>query len=78
MDGTQKNIIRFCSLPRSAREILDHIGYSYHPTHITKFIKPLLAMGYIDLVASRSEPTAATARFSLSVENWLRQGSLVP
>ena len=49
LDGTQKNIIQFCGLPRSAREILDHIGYSYHPTHITKFIKPLLAMGYIEI-----------------------------
>ena len=49
LDGTQKNIIQFCSLPRSAREILDHIGYSYHPTHIAKFIKPLLAMGYIEM-----------------------------
>jgi len=49
LDGTQKDIIQFCSLPRSAREILEHIGYSYHPTHIAKYIKPLLAMGYIEM-----------------------------
>jgi len=49
LDGTQKNIIQFCSIPRSAREILEHIGYSYHPTHITKFIKPLLKLGFIEM-----------------------------
>ena len=50
LDGTQKNIIQFCSIPRSAREILEHIGYSYHPTHIAKFIKPLLELGFIEMI----------------------------
>ena len=49
LDGTQKNIIQFCSIPRSAREILEHIGYSYHPTHISKYIKPLLELGFIEM-----------------------------
>jgi predicted HTH transcriptional regulator len=49
LDGTQKDIIQFCSIPRSAREILEHIGYSYHPTHIAKFIKPLLKLGFIEM-----------------------------
>ena len=49
LGGVQKNIIQFCSVPRSAREILEHIGYSYHPTHITKFIKPLLQMGFLEM-----------------------------
>jgi len=50
LDGTQKNIIQFCSIPRSAREILEYIGYSYHPTHIAKFIKPLLELGFIEMI----------------------------
>ena len=49
LDGNQKNIIQFCSVPRSAREILEHIGYSYHPTHISKYIKPLLELGFIEM-----------------------------
>ena len=49
LDGTQMNIIQFCSIPRSAREILEHIGYSYHPTHISKYIKPLLELGFIEM-----------------------------
>ena len=58
LDGTQKNIIQFCSIPRSAREILEHIGYKYHPTHITKFIKPLLELGFIEM----TEPTKPNSK----------------
>ena len=48
LGGLQKNIIQFCSIPRSAREILDHIGYSYHPTHIAKFIRPLIELNFLE------------------------------
>ena len=58
LDGIQKNIIQFCSIPRSAREILEHIGYKYHPTHITKFIKPLLELGFIEM----TEPTKPNSK----------------
>ena len=49
LDGMQKNIIQFCSIPRSAREILEHINYTYHPTHITKFIRPLIELGFLEM-----------------------------
>ncbi|WP_291529615.1 RNA-binding domain-containing protein [Bacteroides sp. UBA939] len=49
LDGTQKHIIQFCSIPRTAREILEHIGYSYHPIHIAKYIKPLIKIGFIEM-----------------------------
>jgi len=58
LDGVQKNVIQFCNIPRSAREILEHIGYSYHPTNIKKYIKPLLAMGYIEM----TEPDNLTSK----------------
>lgn len=49
LNGTQKNIIQFCSIPRSAREILDHIGYAYNSTNIGNQIKPLLELGFIEM-----------------------------
>ena len=49
LDGTQKNIIQFCSIPRSAREILNHIGYAYNSTNIANQIKPLLELGFIEM-----------------------------
>ena len=49
LEPIQKNIIQFCSVPRSAREILEHINYKYHSEAIAKMIKPLLSMGYLEL-----------------------------
>ena len=49
LEPIQKNIIQYCSVPRSAREILEHINYKYHPDAIAKMIKPLLSMGYLEL-----------------------------
>ena len=49
LNGIQKNIIQFCSIPRSAREILDHIGYAYNSTNIANQIKPLLQMEFIEM-----------------------------
>jgi len=50
LTGDQKDIIQYCSIPRSAREILSHIHYSYHPTNIATFIRPLLNMGYLEMM----------------------------
>ena len=49
LEPIQKNVIQYCSVPRSAREILEHINYKYHPDAIAKMIKPLLIMGYLEL-----------------------------
>ena len=46
LEPIQKNIIQYCSVPSSAREILEHINYKYHPDAIAKMLKPLLSMGY--------------------------------
>ena len=49
LEGIQKNIVQFCSVPRSAREILNHIGYAYNSTNIANQIKPLLELGFIEM-----------------------------
>lgn len=48
LEPMQKNIIQFCSVPRSAREILEHVGYKYHSDAIGKIIRPLIEMSYIE------------------------------
>ena len=48
LGGVMKNIIQFCSIPRTGREILEHIGYSYHTKNLAKFITPLLDMNYLE------------------------------
>jgi len=48
LTGQQKNIIQYCSIPRSAREILTHIGYKYHSDIVAKIIRPLVNMEYLE------------------------------
>jgi len=49
LSGVQKNVIQFCSIPRSAREILEHVGYAYNSTNIANQIKPLLEKGFLEM-----------------------------
>ena len=49
LNKSQKNIIQFCSIPRTGKEILEHIGYSYNSANITKQIKLLLQMDYLEM-----------------------------
>jgi predicted HTH transcriptional regulator len=49
LSGVQKNVIQFCSIPRSAREILEHVGYAYNSTNIANQIKPLVEYGFIEM-----------------------------
>lgn len=50
----QKDIINFCSVPRSTREILDRIGVTYQSYNINKFIKPLEEAGFIEPTTQES------------------------
>ena len=48
LTGQQKNIIQYCSIPRSAREILTHIGYRDHSDIVANVIRPLVRMEYLE------------------------------
>ena len=48
LTGQQKNIIQYCSTPRSAREILTHIGYKYHSDTVANVIRQLVSMKYFE------------------------------
>ena len=49
LTGVQKDIIQFCSIPRTAKEIMDHIGYYNNSKNMTAYVKPLLEMGYLEM-----------------------------
>lgn len=68
LSGVQKNIVQFCSVPRSSREILKHIGYSYHPTHIAMFIRPLLQMRFIEMTIP-DKPNSRNQKYRKVVHN---------
>ena len=49
LNRIQKNVIQFCSIPRSAREILEHVGYAYNSTNIANQIRPLVQLGFLEM-----------------------------
>ena len=49
LTSVQKDIIHFCSIPRTAKEIMDHIGYYNNSKNMTAYVRPLLEMGYLEM-----------------------------
>lgn len=47
LTNKQKDIINFCSIPRSSREILERVGVKYHNTNIKKYVTSLVDAGYL-------------------------------
>ena len=41
LSNVQKDIIQFCSIPRTAKEIMDHIGYYNNSKNMTTYVRPL-------------------------------------
>lgn len=46
---TQRDIINFCSIPRTAKEILDRIGVYNQSRSRKKYIQPLIELGYLEM-----------------------------
>lgn len=49
LTGLQKNIINFCSVPRTAQEIMDHIGVSNQSARRKQHLQPLIEAGFIEM-----------------------------
>ena len=57
LTGKQIDIINFCSVPRSAAEIMDRLGITNQTRHKVKYILPLVEAGFLKL----THPESATA-----------------
>ena len=60
--GIQKDIIQFCSIARTYKEILAHIGYKYNSKYMGTLIKPLIDMGYLELTIP-DKPNSKNQRY---------------
>ena len=45
----QKDIVNFCSLPRTAQEIMDRIGVTNQSTNRKRHIQPLIDAGVLEM-----------------------------
>ena len=48
----QKDIVNFCSVPRSAQEIMDRIGISNQSSNRKRHIQSLVDMGFLEMTIS--------------------------
>ena len=48
LSNKQKDVVNFCSIPRSAKEILEHVGVSYHTKNLQKYIALLVENDFIE------------------------------
>ena len=49
LSSVQKNIIQYCSIPRTAKEIMDHVGYYNNTKNMSSLVKPLLELGFLEM-----------------------------
>lgn len=49
LSKTQKDTIQYCSIARTYKEILAHIGYKYNSKYLESLIRPLIKKGYLEL-----------------------------
>jgi len=57
ISNKEKDIVNFCSVPRSAQEILDRVGVSNQTRHRKKYIQPLVDAGYLKILTTENGGT---------------------
>ena len=62
LTNKQKDIVNFCSVPRTSREILERAGVVYHTKNIAKYITSLVAAGYLQMT-NPDNPTASNPKY---------------
>lgn len=62
LTNKQKDIVNFCSVPRTSREILERTGVVYHTKNIAKYITSLVAAGYLQMT-NPDNPTASNQKY---------------
>ena len=62
LTNKQKDIVNFCSVPRTSREILERAGVVYHTKNIAKYITSLVVAGYLQMT-NPDNPTASNQKY---------------
>ena len=62
LSNKQRDIVNFCSVPRTTKEILDRIGVSMHSKNRERYITSLVAAGYLQMT-NPENPTASNLKY---------------
>lgn len=58
----QRDIVNFCSIPRSSKEILERVGVTYHSKNIQTYIMALVEAGYLEMT-NPEHPNASNQKY---------------
>ena len=61
----QKDIVNFCNVPRSSKEILERAGVTYHSKNIQTYIMALVEAGYLEKT-NPNHPNASNQKYRRS------------
>lgn len=50
LSNKEKDIVLFCSVPRSTKEILNRVGVSMHSKNREKYVTSLVEVGYLEII----------------------------
>ena len=62
LSNKQRDIVNFCSVPRTTKEILDRIGVSMHTKNRERYITSRVAAGYLQMT-NPENPTASNQKY---------------
>ena len=62
LTNKEKDIVNFCSVPRTTKEILDRIGVSMHSKNRERYITSLVSAGYLQMT-NPDNPTASNQKY---------------
>jgi|WetSurMetagenome_2_1015567.scaffolds.fasta_scaffold11825_4 ATP-dependent DNA helicase RecG len=61
LTNKQKDVVQFCSVPRTNHEILEHLGITYHSKNITKYVTNLVTHKFLKMM--NSDPNASNQKY---------------
>ena len=68
LNNGQKDVVNYCTIPRSSREILERIGVTNHTKNREKYINVLVDAGYLEMT-NPDNPNASNQKYRKKTKN---------
>ena len=67
LNNKQKDVVNYCNIPRSSREILERIGVTNHTKNREKYINVLVDAGYLEMT-NPENPNASNQKYRRKIK----------
>ena len=62
LTGKELDIVNYCTVPRTSKEILARVGVSYHSKNLAKYVKSLVSKGFLKMTIT-DKPNAPNQKY---------------